>query len=520
MAHILYVDDEPAVGEILEDTLSRAGHTTVGVRSVPEALQELERGGIDLIISDYRMPGITGLEFLSLLEREGCTVPVIMLTGYATIEHAVASIKAGAIDYLAKPIRPQQLELAVDQALEFVRLRRENEQLRSEVTELRSERQIIGESTAIRRILQTVSMAAPTRATVLLQGESGTGKELFARAVHNQSDRRDKPFIQLNCAALPEGLIESALFGHERGAFTGAVKRVAGAFERAHQGTLLLDEISEMRLDLQAKLLRVLQEQEFDRVGGTTPVRVDVRVIATTNRDLAAEVEAGTFRRDLYYRLGVIPIHIPPLRERRDDIAKLALRFAFKMGAELGKEVRGISPAAIAMLQQQPWPGNVRELQHAVERAVIFTNDPIIPLHAFDATRFGLTPASGQAKIESSRPTSTALVTTQPTEPAVRFLGSGSAEADEPLEWDEAQPSPDSGAAEDSGSTSRKTPATATPVVLTTFNVAEAEGLLIARALEAAGGNRTRAASLLGISVRTLRNKLNVHPGIENAGTA
>src|SRR4051812_1282633 len=316
MASILYVDDEPAVGLILEDTLKRAGHSPLGARNVPEALQVLARGGVDLIISDYRMPGLTGLEFLSLIQREGYDIPLIMLTGYASIEHAVASIKAGAIDYITKPVRPQQLELAVNQALEFVRLRRENEALRQEVMEFRNERQIVGDSTAIRRIQQTVAMAAPTRATVLLQGESGTGKELFARAVHDQSDRRDKPFIKLNCAALPEGLIESALFGHEKGAFTGAIKRVEGAFERAHRGTLLLDEVSEMRLDLQAKLLRVLQEREFERVGGSATIRVDVRVIATTNRNLANDAAEGHFRQDLYFRLSVIPISIPPLRER------------------------------------------------------------------------------------------------------------------------------------------------------------------------------------------------------------
>ncbi|MGZ8493135.1 MAG: sigma-54-dependent transcriptional regulator, partial [Gemmatirosa sp.] len=316
MATIMYVDDEPAVGLIVEDTLRRAGHEAVGARNVPEALHLLARTSVELIISDYRMPGITGLEFLSMLQREGYDIPVIMLTGYASIEHAVASIKAGAVDYITKPVRPQQLELAVEQALEFVRLKRENETLRHEVMAIRSERQIVGDSPAIRRALQTVAMAAPTRATVLLQGESGTGKELFARAIHEQSDRRDKPFITLNCAALPEGLIESALFGHEKGAFTGAIKRVEGAFERAHRGTLLLDEISEMRLDLQAKLLRVLQEQEFERVGGTAPIKVDVRIIATTNRDLAAEAAAGRFRQDLYYRLSVIPMSIPALRER------------------------------------------------------------------------------------------------------------------------------------------------------------------------------------------------------------
>src|SRR6201991_3268911 len=223
--------------------------------------------------------------------------------------------------------------------------------------EIRGERTIVGESPQMRQTLQEVAMAAPTRATVLLQGESGTGKELFARAIHDQSDRRDRPFIQLNCAALPEGLIESALFGHEKGAFTGAIKRVEGAFERAHRGTLLLDEISEMRLDLQAKLLRVLQEQEFERVGGSVAIKVDVRIIATTNRDLAAYAAAGHFRQDLYYRLGVIPVRLPPLRERKEDIALLAYRFASHYGTEIGKEITGLSPQALELLQQYDWPG-------------------------------------------------------------------------------------------------------------------------------------------------------------------
>jgi DNA-binding NtrC family response regulator len=508
MASILYVDDEASVGLIIEDTLTRAGHQAVGARSVPDALQLLARGGVDLIISDYRMPGLTGLEFLSLLARDGCDVPVIMLTGYASIEHAVASIKAGAIDYIAKPIRPQQLELAVDQALEFVRLRRENEALRREVMEFRNERQIIGDSIAIRRILQTVSMAAPTRATVLLQGESGTGKELFARAVHDQSDRRDKPFIQVNCAALPEGLIESALFGHERGAFTGAVKRVEGAFERAHRGTLLLDEVSEMRLDLQSKLLRVLQEQEFDRVGGTTPVRVDVRIIATTNRDLASDVEAGTFRRDLYYRLSVIPIRIPPLRERKDDIAMLAQRFAIRIGGELRKDVHGLSPAATAFLQAQNWPGNVRELQHAVERAVIFSSEPIIQAQAFDTGRHGLTPSGGEVRVIAELPAASGPVRTLDAPAPIALLGAGERDAAPPV-----AALPLAAPATAPAVAAR----TATEVVLTTFNVAEAESKLIARALEAAGGNRTRAASLLGMSVRTLRNKLNTPAEFEEA---
>ena len=462
MATILYVDDEPAVGLILEDTLERAGHMALGARNVPEALQILARGGVDLIISDYRMPGITGLEFLAMLQGEGYEAPLIMLTGYASIEHAVAAIKAGAIDYITKPVQPQQLELAVAGALEVVRLRLENAQLRREVMEFRNERQIIGDSPAIRRLMQTVAMAAPTRATVLLQGESGTGKELFARAIHDQSDRRDQPFIKLNCAALPEGLIESALFGHERGAFTGAVRRVAGAFERAHRGTLLLDEISEMRLDLQAKLLRVLQEQEFERVGGTAPIRVDVRIIATTNRDIAAAAARGEFRQDLYYRLSVMPIVIAPLRERAGDIPPLAYRFAMRTAAEVGKEVRGIAPDALELLQQHAWPGNVRELQHAVERAVILSAEPMLPAHVFDiaphpAIAPGPTGHSGD-----------------PVDVRLTATAGGHA------------------------------------IELPSLNVADAERVLIQRALIASGQNRTRAAELLGMSVRTLRNKLNV----------
>ncbi len=469
MATILYVDDEPSVGLILEDTLRRAGHDAVGARNVPEALQALAGGSIDLIISDYRMPGLTGLEFLSLIRREGYDIPLIMLTGYASIEHAVSSIKAGAVDYITKPVRPQQLELSVSQALQLVRLRKENETLRREVMEFRNERQIVGDSAAVRRIMQTVATAAPTRATVLLQGESGTGKELFARAIHDQSDRRDRPFIQLNCAALPEGLVESALFGHEKGAFTGAVRRVEGAFERANRGTLLLDEISEMRLDLQAKLLRVLQEQEFERVGGTSAIKVDVRIIATTNRELAAEAAQGAFRQDLYYRLSTIPIMIPPLRDRKSDIPALAYRFAMRTGAEMGKEIKSIDPEALEILQQYDWPGNVRELQHVVERAVILSTDAVVPPHAFEGFRFGLAHSLSGPVSASQR----ALI-------AAAAKGEAGALTDDD-----------------------------TLVRLTSLNVEDAERKLIAKALEMANNNRTRAAELLGISVRTLRNKLN-----------
>jgi two-component system NtrC family response regulator len=343
MATILCLDDEPAVGLILQDTLERAGHQAVAANSVPQALQVLKAGAVDLIVADYRMHGLTGLEFLALLRQEGCETPLIMLTGYGNIEHALEAIKAGAMDYITKPVQAEQIELAVDQALEIVRLRRENECLRREVTEFRNGRQIIGSSAAIRRVVQTAATAAPTRATVLLEGESGTGKELFARSIHVQSERRDSPFIKLNCGALPEGLLESALFGRERGAFAGATKRVEGAFERANGGTLLIEEISEMRLDLQGKLLRVLEEQEFERVGGSTPIKADVRIIATTNRDLAAFAAAGHFRQDLYLRLSVISVRLPPLRERKEDIPLLAYRFATQYAQEIGKEISGIA---------------------------------------------------------------------------------------------------------------------------------------------------------------------------------
>ena len=324
---------------------------------------------------------------------------------------------------------------------------------------VRNERQIIGESIVMRQALQSVSTAAPTRATVLLLGESGTGKELFARAIHDMSDRRDKPFIKLNCAALPEGLIESALFGHEKGAFTGAIKRVEGAFERANHGTLLLDEISEMRLDLQAKLLRVLQEQEFERVGGSSTIHVDVRVIATTNRDLAAEATAGHFRQDLYFRLSVIPVRIPALRERLEDIPMLAYRFAMRAAKDVGKEITAIAPEAIQLLQRYPWPGNVRELEHAVERAVILSAGPVLGVRSFEGQRLG---------------------------PVANVPGGGP-----------AQQAPEAPDGREGG------------IVLHTLDVAEAEAVLIQHALVAAGNNRTRAAELLGISVRTLRNKLN-----------
>ncbi len=462
MARILCVDDEAASLMVIEDALQKVGHQTMGVHNVDAAFNVLSRGGIELIVSDYRMPGATGLELLSRMEREGYEVPLVMVTGYGSIEHAVASIKAGAVDYITKPVRPQQLQLAVDQALELVRLRRENAQLKEEVSRFRSASEIIGDSDVMERIFETLGVVAPTRATVLLQGESGTGKELLARTIHRLSDRAEGPFVAVNAAALPENLVESTLFGHEKGAFTGAVKSMRGAFERANFGTILLDEISEMRLDLQAKLLRALQEQEFERVGGSVPIRVDVRVVATTNRDLAREVEEGRFREDLYYRLSVVPILIPPLRDRADDIPLLVNYFAKKVAEENGKRMAGVAPETIEMLGSYEWPGNIRELAHDVERAVILSSGEVLRPEAFDRTRFGLTPLPR-------------------TVAGVRRPGGG-----------------------EHGSSSN-----GEGVYLNTLNLGEAEEVLIQKALEATENNRTQAAHLLGISVRTLRNKLN-----------
>ena len=471
MATILCVDDEATSLRVLQGILDAAGHHTTGVSSVDAALEALARGDIDLIISDYRMPEATGLELLARLRETGVEVPLIMATGYATIEHAVASIKGGAIDYITKPFREEQLRLVVDQALELVRLRRENETLRDQVSQIRTARRVIGEHGGMARLMETVRVIAPTRASVLLQGESGTGKELIARAIHDLSNRGSEPFVTVNCAALPETLVESTLFGHEKGAFTGAVRQVKGAFERADGGTLLLDEISEMRLDLQAKLLRVIQEQEFDRVGGTSPVRVNVRIVATTNRNLADEVREGRFREDLFFRLSVVPLRLPPLRERLEDVPLLAQHFVQRIARELGKEVTGLTPGAVELLQSRHWPGNVRELAHAIERAVILTPGPVIDSSLFSLddhpvlSGFDLPIQSGDRASFAQAP------------------------------------------ARDGGSDELS-------VELGTLDLAEAERVLIERALEQTGDNRTQAAELLGISVRTLRNKLNRPAGV------
>ena len=467
MAVVLCVDDDAAELELLERAVRAQGHEPVSVSNGRAALQVVGRKQIDLILTDYRMPEMSGIELIQVLDHQGRDIPIVVMTGYGSVETAVAAIRAGATDYITKPVTPGALGLAIDQALEYDRLKRENENLRREVSEVRSARQIVGDSPALARVLDMVKAVALTRATVLVQGESGTGKELIARTVHHLSDRSTGPFISVNCAAIPENLVESTLFGHEKGAFTGAVRQVKGAFERADGGTLLLDEVSEMRLDLQAKLLRVLQEQEFERVGGSETHRVDVRVIATTNRDLQKEAMKGSFREDLYYRLSVVPIPIPPLRDRLDDIPALLQHFVRKAAKDHGRPAERVSPEAVEMLQRYPWPGNVRELAHSVERAVILSSDAELTTEAFEDKRLH-------------------LIGSRPTPPPPTTSG-------------EPQRGPvDLNAVQDR-----------IRVFLDTLNIHEAEEVLIERALEVTGSNRTKAADLLGISVRTLRSKLN-----------
>jgi DNA-binding NtrC family response regulator len=375
MARILIVDDQDMMRDSLAQILVRDGHEVVAATDGAAAVARLGAARFDLLITDLRMPKMTGLELLAEAKRLRPDIPVVLMTAFATVANAVEAMKLGAYDYIQKPFNGEEIKLLVDRTLEHSRLRLENQAYRS-MTEIGAPRPLIGESSAMEQVRQKIEMIARSNATVLIRGESGTGKEIVARAIHLASARRDRPMLAVNCAALSENLLESELFGHEKGAFTGADKLRRGRFELADGGTLMLDEISEIAAALQAKLLRVLQESCFERVGSSLTQQVDVRVIATTNRNLERCVEEGDFRRDLFYRLNVVPIEIPPLRNRLEDIPDLCRHFISQASKREKAPFRHIESEAISLLQHYDWPGNVRELQNIIERAVVLEAEP------------------------------------------------------------------------------------------------------------------------------------------------
>lgn len=371
MNTILIVDDEPNYLIVISELLGEEGFETITADNGAKALELVKRADIDLLLTDMQMPDMDGFALLEAVKSSQPEMPVIMITAYGEVEKAVRAMRSGAFNYITKPFNNDELLASINKALEHSALAQENRRLQQEIRGRYSFEGIIGKSQAMRDIYELISRVAPTPSTVLVSGESGTGKELVARALHYQGPRAGRPFLSLNCAALPENLLESELFGHERGAFTGAVAMRKGKFEAADTGTLFLDEIGEMPLALQAKLLRVLQEKTIERLGGNKIIKVDVRIVAATNKNLQDEVLEKRFRQDLFYRLNVVSIVIPPLRERSDDIPLLTEHFIKKYGEQAGRPGLTISPAALQALIRAPWPGNVRELENAIERAAI-----------------------------------------------------------------------------------------------------------------------------------------------------
>ncbi len=375
---ILIVDDEQSHRVMLKAILSKEGYDVSEADDGTTAIKAVESETFDLILMDIRMADMDGIEAMGEIKKTSPLIPIIIMTAYASIKTAVDALKAGAFDYLTKPLDIDELKIHIKKAIEYYRLKEENIFLKERLSDRFNFSQIIGKSRAMRELFETLSLVAPSDATVLIYGESGTGKELIANAIHQNSPRASKPFIKINCAALPETLLESELFGHERGAFTGAINKKLGRFQMADGGSLFLDEISDMSLMTQVKLLRVLQEREFEPLGSTKTIRVDIRLIAATNKDLEAEVKAGRFREDLYYRLNVVPINLPPLRNRREDIPLLAEHF-LKVYREKNKSfVRGFLPKTMDIMIRYDWPGNVRELENIVERSILLCRGEFI----------------------------------------------------------------------------------------------------------------------------------------------
>jgi two-component system response regulator HydG len=441
---ILVADDEESHRIMLRAVLQEEGYEVIGAADGPEAIRAVEQEPFDLILLDIRMPGMDGIEALTEIRKISPYIPVLMMTAYASVKTAVEALKAGAFEYLIKPLDIDELKILIQKALEHYHLREENLVLRERLGDRFDFSKIIGKSQKMKDLFDLLAQVAPTDATVLILGESGTGKELVANSIHHNSRRASQPFIKVSCAALPETLLESELFGHEKGAFTGAIARREGRFQLAHRGTIFLDEVGEMSAATQAKILRVLQEKEFEPLGGTRTVKVDVRVIAATNKDLDREVKEGRFREDLFYRLNVVPVSIPPLRERKEDIPALAVHFLYLYREKNQKELKETSPKALDLLVRYDWPGNIRELENCIERAVIVARGEVI------------------APVDLP--------------PQVQALSAG-----------------------------REEPGVHFPVGI---SLQEAERALIFKTLEDTGGNRSRAAEILGINRRTLQIKL------------
>src|SRR5579859_6992299 len=378
MPSILIVEDEAKMRRLLELNLGEDGFTTLSAGDAEEGLKLLRNNPIDLVVTDLKLPGMNGLEFLQAVKQQNAALPVVVMTAFGSVETAVEAMKAGAADYVLKPFSLTEMRIVIHKELDVRDLREENRSLREALGKKYAHPNVVARSPKMQEVLATVERVAPTNTTVLLGGESGVGKDLIARAIHEKSRRASGTFLKINSTAIPENLLESELFGFEKGAFTGAVASKPGKFELADKGTLFLDEIGDVPPATQVKLLRVLQEREFERLGGTRTIKVDVRLVAATNRDLRAALEDGTFREDLYYRLNVVAIDIPPLRDHKEDVPALANFFLEKFARESGKPIRGITPAAMKMLLDFHWPGNVRELENILERGVTLSSEPML----------------------------------------------------------------------------------------------------------------------------------------------
>jgi len=463
---ILIVDDDFIIRKSLEDMLRKKRYSVVTASTLADAEHYLAKGDFDLVLADIRLPDGDGTSLIEHISQSKKAPLTVMITGHGSIESAVNCMRAGAFDYVVKPFSPAEIEMVVKKANNFDHIRRVSQHLSHQAV---GDSEMIGESPAMRQLKQMIRKVAPTDATVLIHGENGTGKEMVASELFRISSRSEAPFIKVNCAAISENLMESEFFGHEKGAFTGATDRREGRFELADRGTILLDEISEISPSLQAKLLRVLQEREFERVGGNKTLKVDVRVIATTNRNLLRSVEKGEFREDLYYRLNVFPLEVPPLRERREDILLFAAEFLKRCGRRHGLKHAGFSDAATRALREHAWPGNVRELQNCVERAVILVEEGGV--------------------IE---PEELSLVSK-----AIRSSGVRTSESESALPTSVAHQAPTTEPLREGSSFGSPIP------------LEDMERQHILEVLRGTGGNRTQAANILKISIRTLRNKLN-----------